>query len=136
MLIICTGFSGTDVKLRAFGPHTNESFVTICPDDDYLFVVECIVTVAPSVTWNMSPLLQQPVLFSSDDLVGGTTRFGVNFILDRERVEMEDNLFNYTSQVQLRTDLIRQTIVDHGKIEISCAAASKTASILLNMQGM
>jgi hypothetical protein len=134
LILAVYGVSDTDVKLRVFGPHTNESSVTICPDDDYLLVVECTVTEALSVTWNVSPLIRQPVLFSSADIVGGTTRFGVNFILTRERVEMEDDLFNYISQVQLHTDLIRQTVVDHGQIEISCAAESKTASILLNMQ--
>ena len=47
-----------------------------------------------------------------------------------------DDLVTYVSQVQLHTDLIRQTVVDHGEMEVTCAASSKTASVLLDIQGM
>ena len=135
-MFICTGVSGAGVKLRVFGPHTNESSVTICPDDDYLLVMECIVTESVSFSWTVTPLIPDPVLFTSFDVVGGANIDRVNFILNREKAEME-NVFNYISQVQLRTDLIRQTIVEHGEMEVSCSASTKiNASILLDMQGM
>ena len=136
-MLISTGVSGTDVKLRVFGPHTNQSSVTICPDDDYLFVVECIVIESVSFSWTVTPLTNDPVPFTSLDKCGHTIRGGVNFILTKENVQMEnDDLVTYVSQVQLHTDLIRQTVVDHGEMEVTCAASSKTASVLLDMQGM
>ena len=136
MLFICTGVSGADVKLRVFGPHTNESSITICPDDNYLLVVQCTVTETASITWTVTPLIRNPVTFSSIDIVGETTEYGVDFIFYRERLETDKDIFSYISQVELRTDLIIQTVGDHGEMEVTCAASSKIASVLLDMQGM
>ena len=137
-LFISTGVSGTDVKLRLFGPHTDESSVTICPDDDYLLVVECIVKESSLFSWTVTPLISNAVLFTSVNSVGKTiNRGGVDFILTKKNVEMENNdLVTYISQVQLHSDLIRQTVVDHGEMEVTCTALPKTASIYLDMQGM
>ena len=133
-LFICTGV--TDVKLRVFAPHTNESFATICPNDNYLLVVQCIVTETASITWTVTPLTRVPVTFSSIDIVGETTEYGVDFIFYRERLQMDKDIFTYISQVELQTDLIRQTVGDHGEIEVTCATSSKIASVLLDIQGM
>ena len=120
-----------------FGPHTNESSVTICPNDDYLFVVECIVTESSLFSWTVTPLIPEPVIFSSLDKVGHTIISRVNFILTKENEEMEnDDPVTYISQVQLHTDLIRQTVVDHGEMKVTCTASSTTASVLLDMQGI
>ena len=81
--------------------------------------------------------MRDPVIFTSLDKVGHTIIDGVNFILTKENVEMEHgDLVTYVSQVQLHTDLIRKTVVDHGEMEVTCTASSKTASVLLDMQGM
>ena len=121
-----------------FGPHTNESSVTICPNDDYLLVVECIVKESSLFSWTVTPLIRDAVLFTSLNVVGKTVnRGGVNFTLTKENTEMEnDDPVTYISQVQLHTDLIRQTVGDHGEIEVTCATSSKTASVYLDMQGM
>ncbi|CAI8008196.1 hypothetical protein GBAR_LOCUS5643 [Geodia barretti] len=130
-----SGASGTDVKLRVFGPHTNEAFTTICPNDNYLFVVECIVKESFSFSWTVTPLIRDPVVFTLLDKLGHTIIDGVNFILTKENVEMEHgDLVTYVSQVQLHTDLIRKTVVDHGEMEVTCTASSKTASVLLDME--
>jgi hypothetical protein len=130
------GVSDTDVKLRVFGPHTNESSVTICPNDDYLLVVECIVKESSLFSWTVTPLIHDAVLFTSLNVVGKTVnRGGVNFTLTKENTEMEnDDPVTYISQVQLHTDLIRQTVGDRGEIEVTCATSSKTASVYLDIQ--
>jgi hypothetical protein len=135
VILATYGVSDADVKLRMFGPHINESSVTICPDDDYLFVVECIVTRSSLFSWTVTPLIDDPVHFTSLDKVGHIIRGGLNVTLTKENVEMEnDDIVTYISQVQLHTDLIRQTVVDHGEMEVTCTALSKTASVLLDMQ--
>jgi hypothetical protein len=135
VILAASDVSGSDVKLRVFGPHTNDSFVNICPDDDYMFVVECIVTESASFYWTLYPLLQNPLSFSTFNILGETHKGGVIIILTRKVVEQtNEDLSNYISQVQLHTDLIRQTVVDNGEIEVSCGASSNTASLFLDIQ--
>ena len=125
----------TNVTLRIFGSHSNDVLITVCPSDNYMFVAECIIVESASFFWTLNPLIDGSVTFSSFNDIGETLNQGVTFVITKQTLMENEEQNSYISQIQVHTDLIRQTVHNHGYLSISCGVSAKFESIILNLSG-
>ena len=114
-----------EVELTAYAPVTDNT-VTLCPDQDFVLVFECLVRDASLITWKLPPLI-----INSD----GSFDFNVQDQLSMSNDTITFIFINQTttptekiSLLQVPTgDIIREIGIDAGDhLTVSCSAFSLT----------
>ena len=119
--------------LRVLGSN-NDSTITLCPDDNYMFVAECVVTESSTFFWTLSPLID-PVLFSSFNNLGEVREEEITFIITKQVLMENEDQNSYVSQVQVHTNVIRKALLEHHFLNISCEASVKFEMITFKSPG-
>ena len=116
-----------DVTLRRlYGPGGNDS-VTICPDDDYILVFDCVVTGSTSYQWTLDTVIQ-PILIAESHQLGEITEMFVTVVL----TERDPVAQMFESQFLVPTRELRAALEHRGSpLEIVCKTGRtiKTISI-------
>ena len=71
----------TEVKLRVFGSQDNNSIITLCPLDNFIFVAECTVKESSTLVWSLRPLLSSTVGVTAFSNLGESREGSVTFVL-------------------------------------------------------
>ena len=131
---LVAGVFTTDITLRVLGSNSNDSTITICPDDNYMFIAECVVTESSTFFWTLSPLIGTVPFSSANDL--GEFREGeITFIVTKQVLLDNEEQNSYVSQVQVHTEVIRKAISEHHFLNISCEASVKFEMMTFALPG-
>ena len=96
-----------------YGPQVNDSSIALCPDQDFVLVVHCIVTDSSSFLWALAPFVDPSVTFIRSHSLGKISRSDVTLILTEKTITVED-INSYESQLQVSTGALRRAIADQG----------------------
>ena len=124
----------TEVNLRVFGSQDNNSFITLCPNDKFLLVAECEIMESRTLTWSLRPLLSSPVVITILDNLGEDRDGSVKFVLTKRALAATASGNSYTSQVQVHTDAIRESIENNEEFLIRCEAETATEYALVTLK--
>ena len=110
----------SEVQLTALGPYNNQSFVTLCPNQNYTIVFECVVIKGSFLFWLLGPLLGSQSRFGATDVPSEVDLTPVTLILS-DRVIISSTETNYKSQLHVPTESLRGVIIDHGyPLNVTC----------------
>ena len=117
-----------DVTLRRlYGPGGNDS-VTICPDDDYILVFDCVVTGSTSYQWTLDTVIQ-PILVTEPIQVREITEMFVTVVL----IEHDPVAQMFESQFQVPTRELRAALEHRGTpLEVVCKTPRTTKTISIS----
>ena len=110
----------TEVKLRVFGSQDNNSIITLCPLDNFIFVAECTVKESSTLVWSLRPLLSSTVGVTAFSNLGESREGSVTFVLAKKTRAQTASEASFTSQVQVYTDNIRDSMGNSEKFVIRC----------------
>ena len=124
----------TEVNLKVSGSQDHNSVITICPNDEFLLVAECAIMESRTLTWSLRPLLSSPVVITILDSLGENRKGSVNFVLTKRALAATASGNSYTSQVQVHTDAIRESIENNAEFFIRCEAETATEYALVTLK--
>ena len=101
------------VTLRVHGPQVNDSSICLCPDQDYILVVHCIVTESSSFLWALPPFVDPSITFIRSHKLGKFDRPPVTVVLTEKKLTKHD-INSYESELQVSTGALKRAIADRG----------------------
>ena len=110
----------TEVKLKVFGSQDNNSIITLCPLDNFIFVAECTVKERSTLVWSLRPLLSSTVGVTAFRNLGESREGSVTFVLAKKTRARTASEASFTSQVQVYTDNIRDSMGNSEIFVIRC----------------
>ena len=117
-----------DITLRAYGPNGNGSFVSLCPDDDYILVFNCMVENKRVFEWNMAPLVRALLVESNvqPGKFAETMSYSVIIITSNELTQTVE------SQLQVSTrDILALFLHQSNPLAVSCGTLGDAKSIIV-----
>ena len=138
VLFITTGvYSSAEIQLTVLGPHSDESTITLCPDQNYTIAFECVVVDSISLLWGLEPLLRSPEPFLYEDELGEVNLSPITLILT-DKMTTSDDRFDYKSQLLVSTERIISAIVGgRNSLNVTCTASDNVfKSISIQISGM
>ena len=110
-----------------YGPGGNDS-VTICPDDDYLLVFQCVVTSSTAFKWILDEVVQ-PIIVTDSDELGVITDTSVTVVL----TEHDSDAQMFESQFKVQTRELMPALGHRGtSLDVFCQTARTTKTISIS----
>ena len=109
-----------EVKITLLGPHADGSTITLCSNQNYTIVFECVIVGASSLLWMLEPLLRnsEPFVFSDD--LGEVDKSSITLVLIERKLES----LSYKSQLHVSTESLRGAIHSRGSsLNVTCIAS-------------
>ena len=115
------GVAVTEVTLATHGPDVYNS-ITLCPDDNFTLVFDCIVAGSLSFQWSLVPLFG-PESYGQNFPLGKLLQRQVTIILTEKKITQE-RVF-YESQLQVSTGvLIEELNRRDSPLQVVCGTSS------------
>ena len=126
-------FGDPDAKLTVCG-YTDQSIITLCPNDIHLICIECEVTNGVSLLWELSTL--EKVSYTADDYVGRDIQQS-SFNATLTKKDNRDGYTDYKSQFKASSNKLISILQQNGgSVDVSCVASSSVNdTIYIKVQG-
>ena len=118
-----------NIELRVYGPEVDDS-ITLCQDDDYLLVFECVVTDSTNLVWTLMPILSTYSI-GRGSVLGKDQGERFTVVLSEKADSM------YDSQLQVSTtELIQEMTQSNSQLEAICQGTSESKRKHIMLSGM
>ena len=117
-------------NVRVYGPHTGD-VITLCPDQDFVVVLECTVTDSSGLAWIGESLFSGTLQYSSSDELGQIEQDRTTFLLTEKRTSL------FKSQLQVHSSDLRAAITENdASLNITCRATiAEESTISVRISG-
>ena len=135
--IIIADADAPGVTLRVYGPQISDSFIKLCPDQDYMLVIHCNVTDSSSFLWAFPPFVDPSMVFIRTHTLGKFGRSPLTLVLT-EKTLTDQDIKSYESQLQVPTSSVREAIADQGghPLVVTCQAGTVQKRISIFHKGL
>ena len=117
-------------NVRVYGPHTGD-VITLCPDQDFVVVLECTVTDSSGLAWRGESLFSGTLQYSSNAELGQIEQDHTTFLLTEKRTSL------FKSQLQVHSSDLRAAITENdASLNITCRATiAEESTISVRISG-